>query len=105
MVKATNRFASKGEMFAFDSLRVIVNWSHPTDGLGNEDSTTFRIKASKTLRFSGGGTVTPDTWRYRKHLPTRLADTFRIAFPVGDSVLFNADSIRQCRGGKCSAPC
>jgi hypothetical protein len=91
--------------FAGESLRVVVAWGHPTDGLGNEDSTTFRIKASNTIRFTGGGTLTPDTWRLRKHLPTRLADTFRLLKPpIGDSVLFAADSIRQCRQNKCSVP-
>lgn len=90
---------------AFDSLRVIVEWSHPTDGLGEEDSTVFNIKASKAIRFSGGGSVAPNTYRRRKHLASRTADTFRVTMPaLGDSVIWQADSIRQCRQGACSVP-
>lgn len=104
-IKRTNRFWSQAQrIFAFDTLRVVVSWAHPTDGLGVEDSTTFRIKASKAIRFTGGGTVAADVWRYRKSLASRTADTFKVHLPVGDSVFFEADSIRQCRGGKCSVP-
>jgi len=99
------RYPSIFADFVGESLRVVVAWGHPTDGLGNEDSTVFRIKSSNTIRFTGGGTLTPDTWRLRKHLPTKLADTFKLLTPpIGDSVFFNSDSIRQCRQNKCSVP-
>lgn len=90
---------------AGDSLRVVVAWEHPTDGGGLEDSTLFRIKASNTIRLSGGGTVTPDTWRRRRWSNKTTADTFRVLMPpLGDSILWKADSISQCRKGDCSVP-
>jgi hypothetical protein len=90
---------------ALDSLRVVVGWTHPNDGGGNEDSTFFRIKATRTIRFMGGGTVAPDTWRRRMGRTATQADTFKILRPaIGDSVIFTADSISQCRLNQCSAP-
>lgn len=95
----------RAETFAFDSLRVVVIWDHPSDGLGNEDSTFFRIRATRTLRFMGGGSVAPETWRRRRWLTTTTADTFKALRPaVGDSIIFTADSIVQCRKGECSVP-
>lgn len=88
-----------------ESLRVTVNWEHPTDGLGNEDSTFFRIKASQTIRFNGGGSVAPDTYRRRRWNASTTADTFKVIKPpIGGKVTFQADSISQCRKGACSAP-
>lgn len=88
-----------------DSLRVTVSWGHPIDGLGIEDSTVFRIRATRTLRFMGGGSVAPETWRRRKWLTATTADTFKLLKPaIGDSVLFSADSITQCRKGACGVP-
>ncbi len=93
------------DIVALDSLRVIVAWTHPNDGGGNEDSTFFRIKATRTIRFMGGGTVAPDTYRRRMGRTVTQADTFKILRPViGDSVIFTADSISQCRMNQCSAP-
>lgn len=88
-----------------DSLRVVVMWGHPSDGLGNEDSTLFRIKASKPIRFMGGGTAAADQWKNRMGRTARTADTFKVAMPaLGDSIMWQADSIRQCRMNACSVP-
>jgi hypothetical protein len=93
------------DLVAFDSLRVVVTWQHPVDSLGNEDSTSFRIKATKTIRFNGGGSVSAGAWRKRTFGPTKLADTFKVSRPlVGDSVVFTADSIVQFRAGEMSVP-
>lgn len=93
------------DVFALDSLRVVVSWTHPTDGGGNEDSTFFRIKATRTIRFNGGGSVGPDAWRRRMGRTVTQADTFKVLRPaIGDSVLFTADSISQCRKNLCSTP-
>lgn len=92
-------------VLANDSLRVVVTWAEPADTFGVSDSTMFRIRASRTIRFMGGGTVAPETWRRRKHAAGKLADTFKVAMPgVGDSVMFRADSIQQCRRSACSVP-
>lgn len=93
------------ESFAFDSLRVVVLWTHPADSLGLEDSTVFRIKATKAIRFMGGGTVAAGTWKRRNWSNKTLADTFKVLRPaIGDSVIFTADSITQFRKGAGSVP-
>lgn len=93
------------DVVAFDSLRVVVIWDHPTDGAGNEDSTFYRIRATRRIQFQVGGAVAPETWKRRRWSNTTLADTFKVLRPaVGDSVMFTADSISQCRMGQCSTP-
>jgi hypothetical protein len=91
--------------FAGDSLRVTVNWSNQPDSLGVQDSTVFRLRVTKAFRLANSNTVAANTWRRRRHLPGTTADTFRLAKPaVGDSIIFTADSITQCRRNMCSVP-
>jgi hypothetical protein len=93
------------DLVAFDSLRVVVTWKHPVDSIGLEDSTRFRIKATRAIRFNGGGSVAANTFKVRSFGPSRLADTFKVLRPmVGDSVVFQADSIVQFRAGEMSVP-
>jgi hypothetical protein len=88
-----------------DSLRVVISWSHIQDSLGQEDSTVMRVQSTAAFRLPNSNLIAADTWKRRKHLPNRLADTFRLAMPaLGDSVFFQADSVMQCRLGLCSSP-
>lgn len=90
---------------AGDSLRVVVIWSHPTDGNGNEDSTTFRIRATKPVVFTTGGSGSVNTWKRRVWSSDHLADTLKLLKPaIGDSVIFTSDSIRQWRKNSGSIP-
>lgn len=91
---------------AFDSLRVVMAWRHPTDGLGNEDSTVFKFRSTKAGVFQRGNfAVAANTKVRRKFNATVQADTFKMLKPaVGDSVMFNVDTIFQCRRGLCATP-
>jgi hypothetical protein len=93
------------DVATFDSLRIVVIWTHPADGLGNEDSTFYRIRATRRIQFQTGGAVAPETWKRRRWAANTVADTFKVLRPaIGDSVMFTADSITQCRMGQCSVP-
>lgn len=90
----------------FDSLKVKFSWAQPSDGLGNADSTTFRLRLSKPWRtYASTTTKSAGTWYHVSHTTAELADSLKLALGTpGDSVIFDADSIRQCRKGACSIP-
>lgn len=92
------------EVFAGDSIRQIVTWTHPNDGGGNEDSTKFRIKASRNFVFMRGPYTAPNYLR-RKFGPTVTADTIKYVKPnPGDSIIFQVDSFQLFRKGQPSLP-
>lgn len=88
-----------------DSLKIRVDWTQPTDGKGNADSTTYRFKLSKPWKWYADTVVrAANTWVKRKRA-AQLSDSLRLLLPVeGDSVLVQADSVRQCRKAVCSVP-
>jgi len=88
-----------------DSMKVKLTWTQPTDGFGVVDSTLYRIKISKAWKWYGDTLLrAANTWVRRKRT-TQLSDSLKLSRGLpGDSVVFNADSIRQCRKGACSVP-
>ena len=90
---------------ANDSLKVKLNWTQPTDGFGNADSTLYRIKVNKPWVLYGDTVIrAANTWVRRKRT-TQLSDSLKLSRGLpGDTIQFNADSIRQCRKGACSVP-
>lgn len=88
-----------------DSLKVKLVWTQPTDGFGNADSITYRLKISKPWIIYGDTIVRQvNVWVKRKRT-TQLADSLKLSRGLpGDTVTFQADSIRQCRKGVCSVP-
>lgn len=92
--------------FVGESLRVIMQWRHPTDGGGNADSTVFHFRASKAGIFARGNfALAANVEARRKFNATVLADTFKLLKPaLGDSVRFTVDTLFQCRQNACSAP-
>lgn len=90
---------------AGDSLKVVLTWTQPTDGLGNADSTVSIMHISKPIRFYGDTTLRGAGTRIRRRYNTALADSFKLKKPVlSDSAVFTGDSIFQCRKGLCSVP-
>lgn len=89
-----------------DSLRVIMQWEQPKDGLGNADSTIFTFASTKSGVFQRANfQLAANVKARRKFGPTVLADTFKLLKPaIGDSVIFTVDTIYQCRKGACSVP-
>lgn len=87
-----------------DSLKVKMEWTQPTDGLGNADSTLYRLKLSKPWKFYGDTVLRSANSFVRRKRTTQTSDSLKLALAVGDSVAFTADSIRQCRKGVCSVP-
>lgn len=89
----------------FDSMKVKLIWSQPTDGFGNADSILYRIKVNKAWRFYGDTVDRQVNVWVRRRRTTQLVDSLKLARGVpGDTVNFQADSIRQCRKGVCSVP-
>lgn len=102
---ATHPYIS-ASTFAFDSVKVKFDWQQPQDGKGNADSTLFRLRLSKPWRTYASATVkNAGTWYRVSHTGSELSDSLKLALTTpGDSVVFDADSIRQCRRGVCSVP-
>lgn len=103
---ATPPTVVSAEAVAFDSVKVKFEWQQPQDGRGNADSTLFRVRVSKPWRTYASTTVkNAATWYRIVHGSNELADSLKLALTtIGDSVIFEADSIRQCRRGVCSVP-
>jgi hypothetical protein len=90
---------------AGDSLKVVLVWTQPTDGLGVADSTVDIFHVTKAIRFYNDTALRNANTRVRRRYATSLSDSFKLARPsLGDSVLFSGDSIFQCRKGQCSVP-
>jgi hypothetical protein len=89
-----------------DSLRFVVAWKQPTDGMGNADSTVFRIVITKDSRwYAKDSVVITASTNQRRRYTTQLADSLKMAKPaMGDSVSVTISGFIQCRKGDCSNP-